>query len=264
MTVSDIQNRRIIALLTDFGGKDPFAGIMKGVIYSINPDAVITDLTHCINPHNVFEGAFCLYESYKYFPPKTIFLCVVDPGVGGQRKGVIIQTPDYCFIGPDNGLMSLAVKDNKNINAYEISNKKYMLNEISNTFHGRDVFAPAVAYLSKGINPDQFGSRIKDINRIEIPAVKEYEDYIEGMIIYTDKFGNLITNIEAGISRKIKSIEIKNTLINKISSSYEDGEPGRAVAIIGSAGFLEIAVNSGSAEKSLSVNAGEPVIIKLD
>ncbi|MBN2041134.1 MAG: SAM-dependent chlorinase/fluorinase [Spirochaetes bacterium] len=263
MTDRNNNNHNIIALLTDFGNRDPFTGIMKGVIYSINPDAVITDLTNEIRPHNIFEGAFSLFESYKYFPAGTVFLCVVDPGVGGRRKSIIIESPDYFFVGPDNGLMSLPLKGNEKI--FEISSREFMLRDISSTFHGRDVFAPAAAHISKGISPEEFGSSINfsDIRKIEIPPVEERKDCLSGSIIFSDKFGNLITNIENRLSGKIKSIEIKGTIINKISSAYKDGKPDQPIALKGSAGFIEIAVNSGSAEKTISADIGQRLIVRL-
>ncbi len=253
----------IIALLTDFGTKDNFTGIMKGIISCINPDAKMIDLTHNILPQDIFEGAFSLFQSYKYFPQNTVFLCVVDPGVGSSRKGIIVVTSKYRFVGPDNGLLSLAAKESMNCSIYEISNSKYMLENISNTFHARDIFAPVAAYLSKGISPELIGNRIKNMIELSIPQINYTGSHIEGKVIHMDKFGNLITNIQNSFSDNIKRIRVKSTSIKRINSSYSQGEPGKAIALKGSTGFIEIAVNSGNAKEKLNVDKGETIIVDI-
>lgn len=255
--------KRIITLLTDFGLKDPYAGIMKAVIYSINPDACIIDLTHEITPHDIFEGAFCLMQSSGYFPEGTIHVAVVDPGVGGLRKNLIIETGACMYVVPDNGIAALSAGNSAdNIKIYEINNPKYLLKNISSTFHGRDIFAPAAAYLSKGVKPKKIGTRINKYQNISIPALKKSGNILSAEIIHIDRFGNLITNAGNEIADSIDCIEIKGERITSISNSYEDSASG-LLAIIGSAGFLEISVRGQSAADIIDAKKGDIISIYL-
>ncbi len=256
---------RIITLLTDFGLKDHFVGTMKGVIYSINPDAVITDITHEISPQDIFEGSFNLYQSYKYFPHGTVHMAVVDPGVGGERKCIIIKTDRYTYIGPDNGILSLAVQDEcDKPDIYEINNKKYLLENVSNTFHGRDIFAPVSAHISAGIEAGDIGKPVSEYNKIEFPKIEEEGASLSARIIFIDKFGNLITNIDNSYVDRIERIELKDIVINNISASYNQDSPDSVIALPGSTNFLEISIYMSNAAKVLGIKRDDKVSVYLN
>lgn len=242
----------IVTFLTDFGLDDNFVGVMKGVILGINPDVRIVDITHNVKPQDITGAAFLLKSSYKFFPKGTIHLVVVDPGVGSRRKAIIVKTKDYIFVGPDNGVLSLALKECRIEKIINITNKKYFLKPVSNTFHGRDVFAPVSGLLSKGDAIGRFGERIKEYKRLEIPK----PTLSEGEIIYIDHFGNLVTNIGKAI---IKKIQFKGVSINKINTGYMETKKGHPLAIFGSSGNLEISVNQGSAKKYFHAKIGDKV-----
>lgn len=244
----------IITLLTDFGLEDNFVGVMKGVILGINPDVSIVDITHNVRQHNIMEAAFLLKGSYRFFPKGTIHLVVVDPGVGSHRKAIIVKTRDYYFIGPDNGVLSLALEGQRVERVINITNEKYFLKPVSNTFHGRDVFTPVASYLSKDIPLERFGEEIRGYKKLDIPKFKSGK----GQVIYIDRFGNLITNIPKGMSGKI---QFKGISIDKISSSYAEVRIGKPLAIFGSFGYLEIGVNQRSAEDYFKAKVGDVVRI---
>ncbi len=260
-----MRKKRIITLLTDFGLKDPFVGTMKGVIYSINPDAQIVDLTHEISPQDVFEGAFNLCQAYRFFPAGTIHIAVVDPGVGGERKSLVIDTGKFIFVAPDNGIASLAAgKEHKNPEVFEINNEKYFLKDVSCTFHGRDIFAPVGAFLSKGVKPKKIGPRINEYKKIDIPEIKTEGKRAEASVIHIDKFGNAVTNIDTSLTNSIARLHVKENTIEKISKSYEEGCSGETIAIPGSTGFLEISVNKQNAAEILGIGKGEKIVLDLD
>lgn len=253
---------RIITLATDFGEKDYFVGAVKGVLLSINPKVKIVDITHQLEPFNLISAAFTLRNYYQYYPPDTIHLVVVDPGVGSQRKPIVIQTEKYFFVGPDNGVFSWIEQPFHKI--IHLTNAKYFLNPVSSTFHARDIFAPVSAYLSLGVKAEEFGKPIKKIVKIEVPNPRFQKDKIIGEIIQVDNFGNLISNIGLDKLKKgIKSIKIKGRKILKISRSFSNVAEGEILAYWGSAGFLEIGVNCGSAAQVLNSRVGDKVEIKL-
>ncbi len=254
--------------MTDFGLADGFVGAMKGVIYSINPKAVIVDITHEINPYNLLGAAFIFRSVYRFFPKGTVHVVVVDPGVGSKRRPLAIETENYYFVAPDNGILSLAIEKEKVIKIVELSKPKYFLNEISDTFHGRDIFAPVSANLSLGVKLGLMGDTIDNIVKISTPEPKVFENKIIGEIIYIDRFGNLITNISMDLIEKLtagKKIEILigNDTIHKISRSYADVSAGQLVAIYNSFGNLEIAINIGNASKTLNVQKGDTFTIQI-
>ncbi|MFQ5863403.1 MAG: S-adenosyl-l-methionine hydroxide adenosyltransferase family protein [Candidatus Brocadiales bacterium] len=260
---------RVIALLTDFGLDDNYVGTMKAVIASINPKAHVIDLSHGIRPQDIISGAFVLGSSYKFFPDGTIFVAVVDPGVGGERKIVCAQTRYYTFLAPDNGILELVTAREEALTLVEVSNTKFFLPDVSSTFHGRDIFAPVAAHLSLGVKPAQLGNSLKGLKKINIPRPKTSTDgTLSGEVIYVDRFGNLITNIGhdliRGAESRISSITIGNKKMSRLSTSYQDGQPGEPVALIGSSGHLEVAVNSGSASESLNCTRGDKVIVTFD
>jgi S-adenosyl-L-methionine hydrolase (adenosine-forming) len=258
-----LKGKYLIALLTDFGVKDGFVGTMKGVIYSINPHALIVDISHDISPQNIQEASYVLKSSAKYFPEHTIFLVVVDPGVGSSRKALIIKTSKKIYICPDNGILSWLCTEEE-YEAIEITNKKYLLPNISNTFHGRDIFAPVSSYLSLGIDPYLMGKKIDNIKTIPESSPFIYEkNKACGSIIYIDRFGNLITNFSEffftreGINCKNIILEFKGHIINKLSMSYSENPQGSLLAVMGSAGHIEIAVNHGNAKDICQCNTGD-------
>lgn len=263
---------RFISLLTDFGGRDPYVGVMKGVIYGINPGARIIDLGHEVPPQDIMGAAVVLQVSYKYFPRGTIHVVVVDPGVGSGRKVVCLKTPDYLFLAPDNGVLTFIRPGERIEEMVEVSNRRYFLEEVSQTFQGRDIFAPVVAHLSKGVKPSELGPEISRIEELEIPKVHFSGKELEGEIIYIDRFGNLITNISCLDLKKLKErfpnkrlrIRVGSRGIPKINSSYAESPPGELLAIIGSSHLLEISLNRGNAQKALGLERGEKVNVNLE
>jgi S-adenosyl-L-methionine hydrolase (adenosine-forming) len=251
-----------IALLTDFGTSDYYVGAMKGVIVSIDPDASIVDITHEIEPQNIASAAFILRACYEDFPKGTIFLCVVDPGVGSERRAIIAQTESYIFVGPDNGLFSFILKKTATIHAIE--NETYFRYPVSSTFHGRDIFAPVAAHLSKGVGLMEFGPQISD--SVVLPDSHPWqisESTIEGSVIHIDRFGNLVTNIPASVAGRFDVIEIGDTRITQLKRTYADGRSDEPFAIVGSAGFIEISFNRGSAAQTLKASYDTKVTLRL-
>jgi S-adenosylmethionine hydrolase len=245
-----------IALLTDFGDS-PFPGIIKGVIAKINPRADIIDLTHHISPYNIGEAFLILSSACLYFPCGTIFLTVVDPGVGGKRKPIAVETQNYFWVGPDNGLASGLLNQDKLKLAVHLDRQEYWLTPVSQTFHGRDIFAPVSAWLSLGVPLTTLGSSLKRIKTIKQPEPKVYSHRIRGEIIYIDSFGNLVTNIKI-LPLNCQHIKYKNHKI-AIKSAYSRVKPGELLALGGSFGYLEIAVREGSAAAMLDARVGEAV-----
>ncbi len=239
--------KRIITLTTDYGLKDHYVGAMKGVILAINPDVLIVDITHKIPPQDIFKGAFILRKFYRYFSRGTIHVVVVDPGVGGGRKPIVLEADENIFIGPDNGVFTFVYRESVSVRAFEILNPKYILPDVSSTFHGRDIFAPAAAHVSLGISIEDLGKNVKNPVTISFKKPKVQEDGVIGEVIYIDQFGNLITNISADLIKPRSRIYICEKIINSISKSYADVPKGGLLASFGSSGFLEISVNQGRA-----------------
>lgn len=250
----------IIALLTDFGTKDYFVGAMKGVILQIYEKAKIIDITHEIEPQNIRSASFTLRACYKNFPKKTIFVAVVDPGVGSDRRAILVETEDHFFIAPDNGLLSFVFGESQNFRVFEITNKDFFNHPFSKTFHGRDIFAPCAAQLSRGISPESFGNEIKDfVDLNENKPHRISEKTIEAEIIHADRFGNLITNLtESDLPEKFY-LEINGQKIEKIRNYFAESERNEIFMIFGSAGFLEIAAFQNSAKKILKVEIGDKI-----
>lgn len=254
----------IIALLTDFGTKDYFVGAMKGAILAINEDAKIVDLTHEIEPQNIKSAGFTLASLYRNFPPKTIFVAVVDPGVGSKRGAILVETENYYFISPDNGLLSLVLADEKNYRVFELTNPKFFLPNVSQTFHGRDVFAPVAAWLSKGVKPSGFGAEIIEFIRFEGVKPRQISaDELEAEIIHSDRFGNLITNLKRSDLSENFVLEVNEILIEKHLKYYAEAKENEVFSIFGSAGYLEIVSFKNSASKLLKINAGGKIKVRL-
>lgn len=271
-----------IALLTDFGEQDVYVGIMKGVISGIAPHAQMIDLTHTVPPGDIAKAAFELYRAIPYFPSGTIFLAVVDPGVGTDRRAIAISWPEKICVGPDNGIFTYLLATGGEPTAVELSSSAYQLEQISNTFHGRDIFAPAAAHLARGVEIKELGPPVKDLFRLPLPRLELIEGpLVKGEILHTDRFGNLITSI--GILRlegddvllepwlphcpparlPVTGLRLRlpNGAYLSISSTYADVSPGEAVAYIGSLGLLEIAVNQARAVDILPVTVGQEVVL---
>ena len=256
----------IITLTTDFGTSDLYVGVMKGVILSINPQAQIVDITHAVPPQDIHAAAFLVDSGYGYFPTGTIHLIVVDPGVGSQRRAVACQTEHGCFVCPDNGVLSAILRDEVCYRVVAVENLAYCLPQISNTFHGRDIFAPVAAHLSQGVPLDDLGQPIDDLVRFPIPAPQMTDSEIIGHVLWVDRFGNLITNIS---DETLKSFDIQSGFVIKVGSmtldrlnrSYAESEVGELLAIIGSFGRLEISINQGSAASTLGLKQGDAITI---
>ncbi len=242
---------KLVTFLTDFGLKDHYVGVMKAVVLSICPEAKIIDITHEILPQNIAQGAYILGVSYKYFPKGTIHIGVVDPGVGTNRRGICVVADGYFFVGPDNGLFTLIYDFANKFIVYELKNDNYFLNEISTTFHGRDIFAPVAGHLACGLDPAKLGPRVLDQLRLPWPKPIIKEKRIIGTVIHVDRFGNLITNISKDLLREksIKKVIFKNFEI-PFKKTYADVKPNFPVALVGSDGLVEVAIFMGSAAKT--------------
>lgn len=253
----------VIALITDFGTRDYFVAAMKGAILSVNPRAIVVDVTHEISPQDAKSASFTLRACYTDFPPKTIFVAVVDPGVGSRRRAILVETNKYFFVAPDNGLLSFVFEEEKDYHVFELTDKKYFNQNISRTFHGRDVFAPVAAHLSKGVETDKLGREITDFVRFKTDKPRKIsENETEAEIIYADNFGNLITNLTKNDLPERFALEIKEIIIEKYLEFFAQAGKGELFMILGSAGFLEIAAFKDSAKKILNVKAGDRVLIK--
>lgn len=257
----------VITLTTDFGVSDHFVGVIKGVILGLAPRATVVDITHAITPQNVTEAAFVIGQAWPYFPKKTIHVVVVDPGVGSARRPILCAAGGQFFIAPDNGVLSM-VYDAGKCAVREISNRRVMLKEISRTFHGRDVFAPAAGHLARGMAPARFGKTIGDYIRIaEALPARTAADTWTGAILKVDHFGNLITNFPiadfAGVKTRPFELRAGAERIRRLALTYAECAIGEVFAIVGSAGFIEIAANQASAAKLLGCGAGAEVQLEI-
>ncbi|MCS6875762.1 MAG: SAM-dependent chlorinase/fluorinase [Aquificaceae bacterium] len=247
----------LIALLTDFGYSDGFVGCMKGVILSINPDAKILDISHDVEPFNITHGALLLRAHFSYFPENTIFLCVVDPGVGSSRLPVAVRAGNYTFVGPYNGLFDLAIKSiGDKPKAYKI--EKYTLPRVSSTFHGRDVFAPVSAYLSKGVKLEELGSQIEYQFTLHWEEPRKEQSWLVGKVVYFDRYGNCITNLPCGNYSRgtFRNRELK------IVSYFLQGSEQEPALICGSFGLMELFLPKYNARERLRVSLGEEVRVE--
>ena len=257
----------IVTLTTDFGESDYYVGAMKGVILSINPDAQIVDLSHEIRPHDVLDAAFLISRAYRYFPAWTVHCVVVDPGVGTARRPLVVSADGHYFVAPDNGVLSLVCEQTEGVRVVQATATHYFLSEVSQTFHGRDVFAPLSAWLSRGTELDHFGETVTDYVRFKMPKARlEGSNLVRGAVIQIDHFGNCITNIPPQLlpdflssQRPSFKFRVGSTTIQQISTSYAASEPNVAFVILGSSGFLEISLNHGSAADSLKISRGAEV-----
>ncbi len=255
-----MKNSGIITLTTDFGISDPYVGMMKGVILSINPEVRIVDISHQVHAGAISHAAAIIKDACRFFPKGTIHVVVVDPGVGGDRRPILIRTEDYVFIGPDNGLFWPVIRSYRNVKIIHLTEEAYFLPHISRTFHGRDIFSPVAAHLSLGTDPSKVGSAITDPVKLDLPVPLQNKGILSGQITRVDNFGNMITNIhrqdieqfsgKSGVVIKVGDLEIKD-----IHKTYADKNDSELIALIGSSEYMEIAVNLGRACDRLS---GDP------
>ena len=257
----------IITFTTDFGTRDSYAGVMKGIILGVNPHAHLVDITHEIPAHNILNASLTLVRAYSYFPEGTIHVAVVDPGVGGQRKNIAILTERYILVGPDNGIFTHVLLKEPLREIRLIENPPFILSSISNTFHGRDVFAPCAGYLSTGKPFAEIGPVIKRFKRLEYPRVTFEKNLLKGEVVSIDSFGNLITNISEDVFRPFagkRKIEIffGAEMFNRVMRHYFDVEYGSSLVLFGSSGYLEISMNEGNAASYFMSSVGSPVTIR--
>lgn len=257
----------IITLTTDFGLQDAYVGSMKGVIVSINPHVRLIDVTHELPAHSILPAAILLREACPRFPPETIHLAVVDPGVGGQRRPLLLRIEDRFYVGPDNGIFGLLLEDLELQGAWSLNNREYFLPSVSQTFHGRDVFAPVAAHLAAGIPPEAFGPRITDPSSLPFPPHHGEPGELRGQVVWVDRFGNCITNLADKVVHGWAQdasfvVHAASKEIAQIYTAYESLPRGEALAIFNSMGLLEIACNQDRADRTLGLAEGDPVVLK--
>lgn len=262
----------LITLLTDFGERDWFAASMKGVILSINPAARIVDLSHHLTPHRIDEAAYWLWSCYRYFPEGTVHVAVVDPGVGSGRRAVLVKTARYYFVAPDNGLLTPVLTEEPDAGIWQLENRQYRLEPPGATFHGRDVFAPAAAWLSTGVLAGAFGPPVSDPVTIEWPQPTVEGARVRGRIVYVDRFGNAISNItsaqvtavQAGIGSAPVTIRLLDHRIEGLVGSYQAGRSGAPCGLINGNGVLEVFIKEGHAASLLGVSVGAPIVMSRE
>lgn len=254
-------NTGIVTLLSDFGLRDHFVASMKGVMLSVYPNLMFVDICHFIPPQDIFGGAFRLGQAWSLFPQKTVHLAVVDPGVGTARKALAATAGGHFFVAPDNGLLSFIMDGQEDFVAHEITADHYFRKPVSNTFHGRDIFAPIAAWISRGIPLDQIGPRVQDPVRFKIPVVKKVrEGLIQGAILMIDQFGNAITNLKPeDVPPRSKIILSGQREITIFRKTFGEGTPGELFMVAGSSGYLEISMRNGSAAAALELKPGIPL-----
>jgi S-adenosylmethionine hydrolase len=257
----------IITLTTDYGTNDPLVGVLKGVILKINPDVTIVDITHAVTPFDLLDGALAIASAYAHFPPRTIHVVVVDPGVGTERRPLLMSGQNQYFIAPDNGVLSGVYEKEANFLVRHLTSEHYFLHPVSKTFHGRDVFAPVAAWLSKNWQPGSMGEEITDYKRLALPRPKEADGVVKGVVLKVDSFGNLLTNFRAddlapdAIEKGEVKLQVGNHAVTRLVPTFANGAAGEPIAYLGSSGYLEIGVNRGNLSKTLGIGRGTPVVL---
>jgi S-adenosylmethionine hydrolase len=241
--------------------------VLKGVILKINPEVTIVDITHEVTPFDLLDGALAIASAYAYFPPRTIHVVVVDPGVGTERRPLLVSGQNQYFIAPDNGVLSGVFEREQNVVVRHLTSEHYFLQPLSKTFHGRDIFAPVAAWLSKNWQPASMGEDITDFKRLALPKPKEADGGMKGVILRVDSFGNLMTNFrtedlpaEAAEKGEL-NLQVGTHSVTRMVHTFASGNAGEAVAYVGSSGYLEIAVNKGNAAKTLGIGRGTAVVL---
>jgi hypothetical protein len=259
--------QRMVTFTTDFGATDHFVGTMKGVIYTLNPDAKIVDICNSVHSYDVLDGALTIAQAYKYFPPNTLHMVIVDPGVGTSRRPLIAVTEKHIFLAPDNGVLSLVYDMEERLSVRHITSEHYYLQPMSQTFHGRDLFAAVAGWLSKGVEVAKFGEEITDFVRFAPPKPKPLsEKLMKGVVLKVDKFGNLITNFTPRDVPQLFQDEppgfkilVGKHEVNRMRTAYAQGAAGEIFGILGSMGYLEIATHRGAAARMLGADKGSDV-----
>lgn len=257
----------IITLTTDYGVNDHLVGTMKGVILKINPDVTIVDITHNVAAFDLLDGALAIGSAYSYFPPKTVHVVVVDPGVGTERRPLLVSAQNQYFIAPDNGVLSMIFEREDNVVVRHANVEHYYLSPVSKTFHGRDIFAPVAAWLTKGWQTPAMGDEIADYKKFSMPKPKTADGGLKGVVLRVDAFGNLITNFRAEhLGENVQEngnfrMHLGSHTITKLVDTFSRGAAGEPIAYIGSSGFVEIGINKGSAARSLALGRGTPVLL---
>jgi S-adenosyl-L-methionine hydrolase (adenosine-forming) len=261
----------VITITTDFGSNDHFVGAMKGVIVDIVPEAQIVDISHAVQPFDVLDGALTIAQAYSYFPNGTIHLVVVDPGVGTARRPILASSDGHHFVAPDNGVLSMVYAREERIHVRHITSEHYFRQPVSNTFHGRDIFAPVAAYLAKQVDSHKFGDEIEDYVKFAAPRPKAAgENRIRGVVLKVDRFGNLVTNVTAADVPALFAaktgpfkIIVGSREVTDIRAAYGEGGPGEVFGILGSMGYLEIVANRAAAAQLSGAVKGSEVMITL-
>jgi S-adenosylmethionine hydrolase len=256
----------VIAWLSDFGNRDHYAGTMKAVALGIAPDATFIDISHEIDPQDILGGALELAASFRFFPAGSIFVAVVDPGVGSNRRAIAAEAGGYRFVGPDNGLLTLALRALELPSVVELSDPRFALPHISSTFEGRDRFAPAAAWLARGVALTDLGSRVATLTQLSLPALHETATELRGEVLRLDRFGNAITNLSRRVLDAWRGeaslvIEAKSTIVAGVVRTYAEASPGSPCALFGSADYLEIAIPNGNAAARLGLDRGSVVTV---
>lgn len=262
-----IKRSGFITLLTDFGSRDHFAGVLKGVIACIAPKAKTVDISHEVPPYALRAARFLLAQSWPWFPKGTVHLVVVDPGVGTERRAIVVEAGGHLFVGPDNGVLSEPLRM-KGARARLLSNAKWRMKNLSQTFHGRDVFAPAAAHLARGAPAAQAGPLVHDAMTVTTDApLRTGKRYWQGEVVYVDRFGNLITNLPAADFPELRTrdfaLRAGYAALTDLAPNYAAAAPGEPVLLVGSSGCLEVAVNQGDAAKLLGLGIGSPVELEI-
>ncbi len=262
----------IITLTTDFGLNDHYIGTMKGVILDIVPEAQIIDICHSVQPFDVLDGALTIAQSYNYFPAGTVHLIVVDPGVGTARRPIVVTSERHHFVAPDNGVLSLVYAREERLHVRHVTSEHYFLQPVSNTFHGRDIFAPIAAYLAKRVDTEKFGEEVPDYVRFNAPRPKPVDERtLRGVVLKVDRFGNLVTNFTPqdapmifGDNPPAFCLQVGKSEVRAMHSAYAEGVPNEVFGILGSMGYLEIAANRGAAAQILAAGKGMEVLLVME
>lgn len=260
---------RIITLLTDYGLRDSYVGALKGAMLTIAPHLKIIDVAHTVPHQDVLEAAYILKGYYRDFPKGTIHLAVVDPGVGGPRRPILVETRGHYFIGPDNGIFSYVYQEQNVSQVIHLTATQYFAPEVSDTFHGRDIFGPVAAHLASDVEARWFGKPVEDFTKLTLPQLKAGPGQLAGEVVYVDRFGNLVTNIDLASFYALAKgrryrIMAGGQVLQAISRCYADGQPGQLLALFGCQQTLELSVNKGSAANKLGQGRGLPVIIQAE
>ena len=257
----------IITLTTDYGTNDHLVGTLKGVILKINPDVTIVDITHEVAPYDLLDGALAIASAYRYFPARTIHVVIVDPGVGTERRPLLVSGETQYFVAPDNGVLSLVYEQETALLVRHATAEHYFLQPVSKTFHGRDIFAPVAGWLSKGWQSASMGEEISDYKRFALPKPKAADGVTQGTVLRMDHFGNLLTNFrpddmpDGALKSGTLKMQVNGKEVKRLVETFAQGEPGEPVALVGSSGFIEIAVNKGNAARVVGAGRGAAVVV---